>query len=89
MAWFCGGLMGLFWFGGQSFYALGIAHMGGLGVVIGWPLLMGMIIVISNAAGIATGEWSGASGAARSFLAGGIAIILAALAVLAVAQRSA
>jgi L-rhamnose-H+ transport protein len=89
MAWFCGGLMGLFWFGGQSLYALGIVHMGGLGVVIGWPLLMGMIIVVSNAAGIATGEWSGVSSTAQSFLAGGIAIILAALAILAVAQRSA
>jgi len=39
-----GGLMGLFWFGGQSLYAIGITWMGELGVVIGWPLLMGMII---------------------------------------------
>src|SRR5436853_79853 len=83
VAWFCGGLMGLFWFGGQSLYGLGISHMGGLGVVIGWPLLMGMIIVTSNAAGIFTGEWSGVSVAAKRFLAGGIAIILGALAILA------
>lgn len=89
VAWFCGGLMGLFWFGGQSLYGLGISHMGGLGVVIGWPLLMGMIIVTSNAAGIFTGEWSGVSVAAKRFLAGGIAIILGALAILALAQRSA
>src|SRR5439155_1091619 len=50
--WVCGTLMGLFWFGGQSLYAIGITWMGQLGVVIGWPLLMGMIIVTSNAAGV-------------------------------------
>jgi len=88
VGWFCGALMGLFWFGGQSLYGLGISHMGTLGVVIGWPLLMGMIIVTSNAAGIFTGEWDGVSAATRRFLAAGMVIILLALAVLAVAQRS-
>jgi L-rhamnose-H+ transport protein len=37
VAWFCGGLRGLFWFGGQLLYGRGIFQMGGLGVVIGWP----------------------------------------------------
>ena len=46
--WLCGGLMGMFWFGGQALYGVGVSHMGSLGVVIGWPLLMGMIIVTSN-----------------------------------------
>jgi L-rhamnose-H+ transport protein len=62
--------------------------MGNLGVVIGWPLLMGMIIITSNAAGVVTGEWDGVSAPSKLFLAAGMAIILAALAVLAVAQRS-
>jgi len=47
-----------------------------------------MIIVTSNAAGIFTGEWDGVSAATRRFLAAGMVIILLALAVLAVAQRS-
>lgn len=85
--WLCGGLMGVFWFGGQSLYGVGISRMGKLGVVIGWPLLMGMIIVTSNAAGILTGEWNGASAATRRSLAAGMVIILAALGVLAMAQR--
>jgi L-rhamnose-H+ transport protein len=88
VGWLCGGLMGLFWFGGQALYGLGISHMGNLGVVIGWPLLMGMIIITSNAAGVVTGEWEGVSTASKRFLAAGMAIILAALGVLAVAQRS-
>jgi L-rhamnose-H+ transport protein len=87
MGWFCGGLMGLFWFGGQALYGLGISHMGSLGVVIGWPLLMGMIIVTSNVAGVITGEWDGVSTASKRLLAAGMVIILAALGVLAVAQR--
>jgi len=85
--WVCGALMGLFWFGGQSLYAIGITWMGQLGVVIGWPLLMGMIIVTSNAAGVMTGEWNGVSAVTKRFLACGMLIILTALGVLAVAQR--
>jgi L-rhamnose-H+ transport protein len=87
--WVCGALMGLFWFGGQSLYAIGITWMGQLGVVIGWPLLMGMIIVTSNAAGLVTGEWNGASAVTKRFLALGMLIVLTALGVLAMAQRSA
>ena len=87
--WVCGVLMGLLWFGGQSLYAIGITWMVQLGVVIGWPLLMGMIIVTSNAAGVVTGEWNGVSAMTKRFLAFGMLIVLIALAVLAVAQRSA
>jgi L-rhamnose-H+ transport protein len=88
MGWFCGALMGLFWFGGQSLYGVGISHMGSLGVVIGWPLLMGMIIVTSNAAGLLTSEWDGVSRTTRAYLAAGMAIILLALGILALAQQS-
>ena len=87
--WVCGALMGLFWFGGQSLYAIGVTWMGQLGVVIGWPLLMGMIIVTSNAAGVITGEWNGVSAVTKRFLAFGMLIVLTALGVLAMAQRSA
>ena len=89
VGWLCGALMGLFWFGGQTLYGIGISQMGQLGVVMGWPLLMGMIIVTSNAAGAITGEWDGVSPATKRFLATGMLIILAALAVLAIGQRSA
>lgn len=87
--WLCGALMGFLWFGGQSLYAVGITRMGELGVVIGWPLLMGMIIVTSNAAGVLTGEWNDVSNATRRSLVFGMLIILAALGVLAMAQRAA
>ena len=86
--WLCGLLMAIFWFGGQSLYGVGISRMGQLGVVIGWPLLMGMIIVTSNTAGILTGEWSGVPSATRRYLGAGMVLILAALGVLAMAQHA-
>lgn len=86
--WSCGALMGVFWFGGQTLYGLGISRMGTLGVVVGWPLLMGMIIVTSNAAGVLTKEWDGVSTESKRFLTAGIVIILVALSVLALAQHS-
>jgi L-rhamnose-H+ transport protein len=85
--WVAGFLMGALWFGGQSLYALGVSHMGEFGVVIGWPLLMGMIIVTSNAAGLLTGEWRGVSALTRRYLAGGMVVLLVALSVLAMAQN--
>lgn len=86
--WLYGALMGAFWFGGLALYGVGVSRMGTFGTVVGWPLLMGTIIVTSNAAGIATGEWKGARGAVRGYLLGGMLIILVALWILSLAQRA-
>jgi L-rhamnose-H+ transport protein len=84
--WLLGVMMGVFWYGGLAVYGMGIDQMGSFGTVAGWPLLMGTIIVSSNAAGLATGEWRKAGTLARGYLFGGSIIILAALAILALAQ---
>ncbi len=86
--WFWGALMGAFWFGGQALYGLGVYRMGSFGTVIGWPLLMGTIILTSNLAGIVTGEWVGSNGRARLYLGVGLVIILAALWILSLAQQA-
>jgi L-rhamnose-H+ transport protein len=88
MNWLYGTLMGAFWFGGLAVYGLGVFRMGNFGTVVGWPLLMGTIIVTSNAAGIVTGEWTGAGMRIRMYLASGMIIILLALWILALAQKS-
>jgi len=85
--WLCALLMGLLWFGGQSLYGIGISRIGELGVVIGWPLLMGMIIITSNTAGMLTGEWKNASQTTKKYLGAGMAVTIAALVVLAAARR--
>lgn len=86
--WFLGALMGVLWFGGLSLYGVGALHMGTLGISLGWPLLMGTIILTSNAGGYIAGEWSGTDRKIRYYLCSGMAIILLALGVLAMAQRS-
>ncbi|MGH9584639.1 MAG: L-rhamnose/proton symporter RhaT [Bryobacteraceae bacterium] len=84
--WLFGVIMGGLWFGGQALYGLGVSRMGQFGTVVGWPSLMGMIIVTSNVAGILTGEWKGAGKTADAYLAAGMLVILAALGVLALGQ---
>jgi L-rhamnose-H+ transport protein len=85
--WLYGTLMGAFWFGGLAVYGLGIYRMGDFGTVVGWPLLMGTIIVTSNAAGFLTGEWAGTGARVRAYLGAGMVIILIALWILALAQK--
>ena len=84
--WIAGALTGAFWFGGLALYGVGQLGMGRYGVVLGWPIMMGSVIVASNIAGLLTGEWDGTGQRTRGFLAAGCAVILAALAVLARAQ---
>ena len=86
--WLGGTVMGAFWYGGLAAYGFGIWLMGDFGTVVGWPLLMGMIIISSNLASYFTGEWTNAGTRARNFLLAGIVVILVALVVLAKAQQS-
>jgi L-rhamnose-H+ transport protein len=81
--WIYGAVMGAFWFGGQALYGLGISRIGDFGTVLGWPLLMGMIIITSNLAGFLTGEWAGTGRTSRGYLALGMTLIICALGVLA------
>jgi L-rhamnose-H+ transport protein len=85
--WLLGAAMGALWFGGLAVYGLGIYRMGDFGTVVGWPLLMGAIIITSNAAGFFTEEWAGTGPRVRAYLGAGMAIILCALWILALAQR--
>ena len=86
--WLYGALMGALWFGGQALYGLGVYRMGDFGTVIGWPLLMGTIIITSNLAGLATGEWTPSNNSVRLHLGFGVAIILAALYFLSLARQA-
>lgn len=85
--WLYGVIMGACWFGGQALYGLGVSSMGSFGTVLGWPLLMGMIIITSNAAGFLTGEWAGTTVRSRGFLLGGMVLIIAALGILALGRN--
>jgi L-rhamnose-H+ transport protein len=89
MNWSYSAAMAVCWFGGQALYGLGMAHMGSLGAIVGWPLLMGTIIMASSLAGVITGEWRASTLKSRAYMVAGIALVATALIVLANGQTAA
>ncbi len=80
-------LMGLLWYGGISLYGVGAAMMGPLGAVLGWPIFMSMNIIVANVLGFLTGEWAGTSAKTRSLCWAGIAVLVVAIVVVAMAGQ--
>ena len=74
---------GALWLFGFFFYALGIGRMGALGAPVGWPMFMMILVLTANVWSLATGERRKALRAALRNLGVGMAILLAALAVIA------
>lgn len=76
----------LLWFGSLGIYGQGETLMGPIGPVIGWPILLGLSLIASNALGFFTGEWKTAGGPFRLMI-GGIAILIVACAIIGYANR--
>ncbi|MBN8729819.1 MAG: rhamnose/proton symporter RhaT [Acidobacteria bacterium] len=74
-------LTGVLWFAALGVYGQGASLMGSLGPVIGWPMLLGLALIISNLWAIHAGEWMGAPGPMRLMFAG-VAILIVACALL-------
>ena len=72
-------IAGLCWFGALGVYGQGAALMGEMGPVIGWPMLLGLSLIISNVWAYRAGEWKGAPKAFRMLLAGLAVLILASI----------
>ena len=53
-------LAGLFWFAALGIYGQGSALMGTMGPIIGWPMLLGLSLIISNIWALRSGEWKDA-----------------------------
>lgn len=70
-------LTGIFWFAALGVYGQGAALMGTLGPVIGWPMLLGLALIISNVWAVRAGEWRGARAPFRLMLAGVAVLIVA------------
>jgi L-rhamnose-H+ transport protein len=78
--WLVGLGMAMLWYMGVFCYRRGAEAMGRLGAVVGWPMFMAIMILSSSVAGFLTGEWKGASGRAKKWMAGGIiALMLASI----------
>lgn len=76
-AYFWALVTGLLWFGALGTYGQGAALMGHIGPIIGWPILLGLSLIVSNALGFFTGEWKGAAGPFRLMIAGLAVLIVA------------
>lgn len=70
-------IAGLFWFAALGIYGQGSALMGEMGPVIGWPILLGLSLIISNIWGYLSGEWKNAKKPFRLLLVGLAVLILA------------
>lgn len=80
-------VMGFLWMFGMFFYGLGATRMGPLGTSVGWPLFMTTQVLVANFWGILTGEWKTAGRKATRYLAAGILVMIAALAVISLGAR--
>jgi len=74
-------IAGLLWFAALGVYGQGAALMGDIGPVIGWPMLLGLALIISTSLGVITGEWKGAPGPFKLMVIG-IVILIAAICLL-------
>ena len=70
-------LSGIFWFAALGVYGQGASLMGTLGPVIGWPMLLGLALIISNVWAYRSGEWKGAKRPFQILLIGLVVLILA------------
>ena len=72
---------GIFWFAALGVYGQGSALLGEIGPVIGWPMLLGLSLIVSNTWGYTSGEWKNAKKPFR-ILIGGVAILIIASVIL-------
>lgn len=85
--WLIGAVMALLWYLGVILYGRGAADMGTLGVVIGWPLFMAILILASSVSGFATGEWKGCGSQAKRWMGAGLVVLMLASALLGIANQ--
>jgi L-rhamnose-H+ transport protein len=55
--WFLALLMAVLWFASTIMYGVASGKLGELGVVLGWPLFMSLIVITASILGVVTGEW--------------------------------
>lgn len=70
-------IAGLCWFGALGIYGQGAALMGEIGPVIGWPIMLGLSLVVGNVWAYRAGEWKQAKEPFKILLAGLLVLILA------------
>ena len=75
-------VMALLWGGSIFVYGASTPRLGSLGTAIGWPLSLATGLLLANAIGVALGEWRQASKSTRTWMYGGIAVLVIAVVIL-------
>ena len=65
------------WFGALGVYGQGAALIGPIGGVIGWPMLLGLSLIVSNFWAYRAGEWNNAKKPFNLLLIGLVVLVLA------------
>ena len=68
-------IAGLCWFAALGVYGQGAALLGEIGPVIGWPILLGLSLIISNFWAFRAGEWKNAKKPFNTLIYGLIVLI--------------
>jgi L-rhamnose-H+ transport protein len=75
-------IMGLCWYGSLIFYSKASQIIGVLGPLVGWPIFMVLIILVSSFWGWKHKEWEGCSKKAKNVMKLGLLFLVAAIVVL-------
>jgi L-rhamnose-H+ transport protein len=84
--WVLAVMMGLLWAGGIVVYGIGASMGGPYGPVFAFPVMLIASILTANLMGVLVGEWRGAPRAAKHTMGAGVAIMIAAIAILGIAS---
>lgn len=79
-------IMGLCWYGSLIFYSKASMLIGKLGPLVGWPMFMVLIILVSSFWGWRHGEWEGCSKKSKYVMKRGLFYLIVAIIVLAISS---
>jgi L-rhamnose-H+ transport protein len=74
--WVYGFVMAALWMGSTAIYGVAMSRIGNMGPVLGWPLFMSVIILVSSGWGFLTGEWKGAGAKAVKIMMAAIVLLI-------------
>lgn len=86
--WFLALAMAVCWFGSVLFYGVSVSELGPLGIAVGWPLFMSLIVIAASFLGALTGEWKHSGHWPLAIQSAGVAALVLAGFILAKATRS-
>jgi L-rhamnose-H+ transport protein len=71
--------MAILWFASTALYGVASGLLGSLGVVLGWPIFMSIVVVVASAIGWMAGEWKGSGTLPFRLQLAGLTLLVAAV----------